>query len=387
MFLRQLNIPKLDSFFLFGARGTGKSTWLRHLFPQAMYLDLLVLDLEREMSLSPQGLAARIRAMQNPSVVIIDEIQKVPALLNEVHRLMEGEFRTTQFVLTGSSARQLKAGSANLLAGRAVLRFLFPFSFKEVRNVSLDANAFLKNALSWGTLPRVYLSQDDFQKKDRLDAYTNVYLKEEIWAEQIIRKLDPFRRFLEVAAQTNGKVVNAAAISRDVGADPKTVQAYFQILEDTLIGFQLDAFHTSVRKRLRQAPKFYFFDTGVCRSLARQLNIPLSESTSVFGDLFESFLVNEIYRRNLYESLDYRLSYLCTASNLEVDLVLDRPGMPLALVEIKSTRVVREDHVSSLAFVGKDFPDAELICLSRDPIPKSFGRVRCLPWEQGLYEL
>lgn len=169
--------------------------------------------------------------------------------------------------------------------------------------------------------------------------------------------------------------------------DPKTIQSYFQILEDTLLGFQLDSFHTSIRKRLRQAPKFYFFDNGVCRAIARQLNIPLAEGTSVYGDYFESFLINEIFKRNEYEKLDYRLTYLCTASNLEVDLVLERPGMPLALIEIKSATTIREDHVNSLAFMGKDFPDAELFCLSRDPTPKKFGRVLCLPWEKGLMEL
>ena len=205
--------------------------------------------------------------------------------------------------------------------------------------------------------------------------------------EQLVRKLDPFRRFLEVAAQQSGKIINANKISRDVGADPKTVQTYFQILEDTLLGFHVDAYHTSVRRRLRQAPKFYFVDNGISRSLARMLNVVPMVSTSYFGELFESFLVSAFNARDSYLQNDYRLSYLESHGVAEVDLVIERPGRPLALVEIKSTDAVREDHCNGLRHFEKDFPDADFFCISRDPREKRFGRIKAIPWNQALLEI
>ena len=199
-----------------------------------------------------------------------------------------------------------------------------------------------------------------------------------------MRKLEPFRRFLEVSAQSNGKEINAANIARDVGADAKTVQSYFQILEDTLVGLQLDAFETSVRRRVRRAPKFYFFDNGVARALGRLLRVRLHEGTSAYGEAFEAFVINEVHRRVHYERLDYRMTYMRTPGGVEVDLVLERPGRPLLLIEVKSTTLVREDHAARLNAIAKDFSSTEALLVSRDPQSKSYGKVTCLPWADAI---
>ena len=376
MFKRLIKLPETHSFFLFGARGTGKTTLLRATFPDALKIDLLDHLTEAHLMLNPHHLGALI-ASSASNYVVIDEIQKVPKLLDEVHRLIESPGNEKIFILTGSSARKLKAGGANLLAGRAFLRNLFPLTAQE-----LGPRFHLPEALAWGTLPKIYSCSSDELKKDYLDSYAHLYLKEEVWGEQIIRNLPPFRKFLEVAAVSAGKILNHANVARDVGVDPKTVQSYYSILEDTLLGFHIDAFHSSVRKRLRQAPKFYFFDNGVTRALARMLTVEPKAGTNYFGDLFEQFVINEFLRCNNYGKRDYRFSYLQSASGVEIDLVIERPGRPLALVEIKSTENVREDHLTGLENFQKDFPDAELFLLSRDHNAKKFGRIWVWPWQR-----
>ena len=324
--------------------------------------------------MAPHHLEAMI-AGSSASHIIIDEIQKIPKLLDEVHRLIEKSENKNRFILTGSSAKKLKSGGANLLAGRAFLRNLFPLTQRELGDAFV-----LEDALRWGSLPRIFSLESQDSKRDYLDSYAQLYLKEEVWAEQLIRNLPPFRRFLEVAAVNFGKILNASNIAADVGVDPKTVQSYYSILEETLLGFHLDAYHSSVRKRLRQAPKFYFFDNGVSRALARMQSVLPKEGTAYYGDLFEQFVINEIFRTNDYEKRDYRFSYLQSASGVEIDLVIERPGKPLALVEIKSTTQVRNDHLSGLENFADSFPDAELFILSRDHNPKRFGRIDALPW-------
>jgi predicted AAA+ superfamily ATPase len=374
MFQRSISLPNENSFFLFGARGTGKTTLLRVLFPDALTIDLLDNRTEEELMMAPHHLEAMI-AGSSASHIIIDEIQKIPKLLDEVHRLIEKSENKNRFILTGSSAKKLKSGGANLLAGRAFLRNLFPLTQRELGDAFV-----LEDALRWGSLPRIFSLESQDSKRDYLDSYAQLYLKEEVWAEQLIRNLPPFRRFLEVAAVNFGKILNASNIAADVGVDPKTVQSYYSILEETLLGFHLDAYHSSVRKRLRQAPKFYFFDNGVSRALARMQSVLPKEGTAYYGDLFEQFVINEIFRTNDYEKRDYRFSYLQSASGVEIDLVIERPGKPLALVEIKSTTQVRNDHLSGLENFADSFPDAELFILSRDHNPKRFGRIDALPW-------
>jgi predicted AAA+ superfamily ATPase len=384
MFHRIINIPTSRSFFLFGARGTGKSTLLREHFPKAstMWVDLLDPEVEQAFAIEPGRLRRQVLALESDySHVVIDEIQKVPALLDVVHGLIENDRVPQHFVLTGSSARKLKAGGANLLAGRAVVRQLFPLFDSEI-NGGQD----IESTLRWGSLPRIVTGPEE-GRDDELRAYAFTYLKEEVLAEQLIRKLDPFRKFLQIAAQSNAKIINFAKISAQVGVDAKTVRSYYSILEDTLIGFFLESWHSSVRKRLRQAPKFYFFDPGVVRALAQQLRVLPLPSTSYFGELFEQHVIREIVHRNASLNLDMQFGYLLTDRDVEIDLVVQRPSLPLCLVEIKSTDRVSEHDASALIQFSQDFPGAQCLLLSRDPVAQMIGTVRAVPWRQGIDEL
>ena len=209
----------------------------------------------------------------------------------------------------------------NLLAGRAFVYHLYPLTYLE-----LGAHFKLEDALSWGLLPKAVNLTTATAKRKFLQSYALTYVKVEVWAEQLIKKLDPFRRFLQVAAQANSKIVNYANIARDVGVDDKTVATYFEILEDTLLGFTLQSYRYSFRKRLRHAPKFYFIDVGIARALSKTLTLPPIPSTHYYGDLFEQFIVTECLKLAGYNKSEYEFSYLRTENDVEVDLIVERPG-------------------------------------------------------------
>lgn len=378
MIPRLLTLPADESFFLFGPRGVGKTTLLKHLpwFSEALYINLLKPGLEMRFARNPSELENMVMAL-GPETrhVIIDEVQKVPRLLDAVHDLIETTDK--KFILTGSSARKLKHGGANLLAGRAFVYHLYPFTYFEQQVEIVDC-------LRFGMLPKIFEYSSDEKKQLYLDAYTNTYLKEEIWAEQFIRELDPFRRFLEVAAQTNGKIVNFANLARDVGTSDKNIQKYFSILEDTLLGFFLEAFQHSFRKRLSKTPKFYFFDTGIVRALSAQTSLPLVPGTSQFGDAFEHFIILQAIQLSSYYHRDYRFSYLKTKDDAEIDLIVERPGLPLLFIEIKSSENVQSEHLITLKRMAQDFDGCEAICLSRDPYAKQLDGITVFPWMDGL---
>ena len=264
MYKRQLNILESNSFFLFGARGTGKTTLIESIFggKNTFKIDLLDSNQEEQYQLQPESLIQNIDALsQKPEWVVIDEIQKAPKLLDLVHQLIErkdNKDRSVKFALTGSSARKLKRGAANLLAGRAFTYNLHPLTYQELGS---DFN--LLDALAWGTLPFVVNSKDESEKKAFLDSYTSTYLKEEVIVEQLVRNVVPFRKFLPIAAQCNGTLLNYSKIARDLGVDWTTVKNYFEILEDTLLGFQLPAYSKSLRKQQLNSQKFYLFDIGI----------------------------------------------------------------------------------------------------------------------------
>ena len=380
MFPRLRRFSNKRSFFLFGPRGTGKSTLLKHLFSQneCFWLDLLDSSIEDRFFRNPNELYAIVKALPDEiKYVIVDEIQKVPKLLDEVHRLIEETGKI--FILTGSSARRLKRDGANLLAGRAFVYHLHSFSCFEL-NDQFD----LEEALHWGTLPRIFNLDDETEKNEFLRSYADTYLKEEIWNEQIVRKLQPFRRFLEVAAQCNGTIINYANIARDVGVDDKTIKEYFSILEDTMIGFFLEPFHNSFRKRLVGKPKFYFFDPGVVRSLSRRLSVPLIPKTAAYGEAFEHFILLEFIRLGSYFQADYRFSFIRTVSDVEVDLIVERPNKPLLCIEIKSTEVLDEISIRAFIKITREIPNCEAIVLSQDRFMKTFDHVNCYPWKQGI---
>lgn len=388
MLNRIINPLKNNSFFLFGARGTGKSYILHHLLPkeQTLTIDLLDPLTNEQFALEPNRLRSVIDGFGSElKWVFIDEVQKQPKLLDLVHAIIEEKSRSSSslhFALTGSSARKLKRNKANMLGGRAFEFNLFPLT-----HIELADRFSLNFALNWGTLPKVFELETDEQRRLYLQGYYSTYLKEEIAEEQVVRQLDPFRRFLSIAAQSNGTILNFSNAARDVGVSTVTAQSYFQILEDTLLGFFLESFQESIRKRQRQNPKFYMFDIGVQRVLSRVSAIPLIPETYAYGRTFEHFLIAEIYRLQRYLNLEWQLSYLRTKDDAEIDLIIERPGMPRALLEIKSGTRITADDVSTLAKFLPDFRNSEAFCLSNDPTPQKINGVWALPWQQGLVEI
>lgn len=383
MITRIVKLPTKLDFFLFGPRSTGKTTLLKQHFSSlnVCWIDLLkpdTFDRFQDASVFDNYLSELPPSIDT---VVIDEIQKHPLLLDVVQGFIQQErFR---FVLTGSSARKLKRGHANLLGGRAAVRNLWSLTHLEIGEKDFK----LESILHWGSLPKVFLSDDEQEKKDLLQSYVQTYLAEEVVAEQLVRNLIPFRKFLAVAAQMNGKIINASKIGTDVGTDHNTVSHYFEILEDTLVGFSLPAFETSVRKRIRKKPKFFIFDLGVTRALARMLEIPLHESTSYFGEVFEHFIISEIFKLCSYMKPDWELFYLASKDNAEIDLIIDRPGQKKVLIEIKSTRKIESVDLSSTLALMRDFGDADCLVLSRDPLPQKLSFARALPWKQGIAEI
>ncbi len=380
---RITKLSKSHSFFLFGARGTGKSSLLHEMFDgkNTLYIDLLSSEWEDRLLINPDSLKAAIKEHKTkPDWVIIDEVQKVPKLLDVVHQLIESQ--KIKFALTGSSARKLKRGSANLLAGRAFLFELFPLTHVELKN-----NFDLHQYLMWGGLPALLSMPEEIDRIRYLRTYATTYLKEEIQAEQLVRKLKPFRLFLDVAAQMNAKIINYSKIAQDIGVDVKTVQSYFEILRDTHIGILLPAFHESIRKRQKANPKFYYFDTGVTRSLRHRTGVPLTQSTFEYGDLFEQFIVLECHRLNSYYEKDFTFSYIQTHNNLEIDLVIERPGLPRAFVEIKSASQFEVNELRAIHGIKKDHPKSDCYCLTNGEEELISNGIAILPWRKGLKEL
>jgi predicted AAA+ superfamily ATPase len=377
-------LSKNSSLFLFGARGTGKSTLLSALFgsrKDVLWIDLLKDEDEELYRRSPAHLTTMLDS-KTFKIVVIDEVQKNLKLLDIVHLEIEKK-RGVQFVLSGSSARKLKRGGANLLAGRAVTFHLFPLTTQELGS-SFD----LGRVLEFGSLPSLLEISDDQEKRRYLKSYVKTYLREEIQLEQLVRKLAPFQDFLEIAAQTNGKIINFSKIGKDIGVDDKTIKSYFQILEDTLVGFYLQPFHRSIRKRQRESPKFYLFDIGAKRALDNTINVPLSPKTYAYGDAFEHFVILEIFRLNSYLEYDFKLSYLRTKDDAELDLIIERPGLPDLLVEIKSyDHALPEDARKVKAFLDDWDRNAEGYLISKDTRDMPIHGISCLFWQTALKKI
>lgn len=322
VFHRIINAPA-GSFFLFGPRGTGKSTWLRREFQDAHFIDLLE-EARYQGYLRDAGLfASEIRALPAEKTVVVDEVQRLPWLLNEIHRAIEE--RRTKFVLCGSSARKLRTGGVNLLAGRALYRTMHPFLPEEIPGFDLDL------ALGQGTLPVIVGSSSP---SEALEAYVHAYLKQEIQAEALVRNLPGFARFLPVAALFHGQTLNLAGLARDAGVSRSTIQGYLEILEDTLLAFRLPAFEGKLRVRERRHPKLYLTDPGLVRALKRATGEPAPDE---LGHLFEGFVAQVLraYRdyRNLFDDWFYWASG--TARGTEVDFLLHR-GESRVAVEVKA---------------------------------------------------
>ncbi|MCB0341342.1 MAG: ATP-binding protein [Pseudobdellovibrionaceae bacterium] len=382
MIQRSIKLPESQSFFLFGPRGSGKSTLLRQHFAgkDPLWIDLLDPGLEFRIAQNPNEILELWKGKRSPWIVI-DEVQKQPQLLDLVHKAIEEH--KIKFALTGSSARKLKRGGANLLAGRAVEKHLYPFS-----SIELGDQFELQKALEFGLLPTIWDSNWNREEKtDFLYSYVNTYLKEEIAAEQLVRNLDPFRRFLVAAAQSNGKIINHSKIERDSGVSSKQSQRHFEILVDTLMGFYLEPFDTSIRKRQTLKSKFYFFDTGVIRALNQLAGESLIASTFEYGDLFETFVVNEFVKSAKALNKRWQFSYYRTSNDVEVDLIIEKPRGKKVLVEIKSFSKFDREKVESYFRISKEFKSEVAYLLSNDPTAREVDGVRCLHWQQGIDEI
>ena len=356
MYARLLATPR-RSIFLFGARGTGKSTWLRARFPNAASYDLLDTGEALRLAKDPGTLYRELSALPADAWAVIDEVQKVPALLDEVHRLIET--RRLRFVLSGSSARKLRRGGVNLLAGRAVTAAMLPLVSAE-----LGPEAEPAKRVRYGSLPMAVDAEDP---RPYLRSYAETYLAQEVQAEALTRNVGAFARFLEVAARHNGQTTNATAIAKAVGIGRETVRAHFEILVDTLLGHWLPAwrlkFANKANKQVAHS-KFYFFDAGVARALSGRL--PYPPSSEELGPLAETFLLHELRAYLAYSGLDYRLHFWRTHDGAEVDVMCEAANGFVA-IEIKSAgrwekrfnrglRRLRE-HLPSVACYGVYFGD------------------------------
>lgn len=351
-----------DSIFLFGARQTGKSTFLRHKFPDSIYIDLLDTAIKSRFSRRPSLLYEMLCNKDQGTLVIIDEIPEVPELLNEVHRLISE--RGLLFILCGSSARKLKRKGYNTLGGRAYPVYLFPLVSAEIPDFDL------KKALTYGMLPPHYIAKDPNR---RLSAYIDVYLKEEIKEEALVRNLNSFQRFLEVAALTDGEMINNNNIAQDCGVSANTVANYFDILEDTLIGFRVPAYTKVIKRRLVQAPRFYYFDVGIVNHLLHRKN--LVRGTPDYGHAFEHFVMQELHAWLSYTENSERLSFWRTYTGAEVDAVI---GDARVAIEIKSVEEVLPRHIKGLKVFSEDYPECRLIIVSLDPINRCIGNIECI---------
>lgn len=376
---RMIKLPKRHSFFLFGPRQTGKSTLLKALFLSNSTLYYNLLKSEEFLRLSANSAIFREEVLsrdRRQTHIIVDEIQRVPQLLNEVHALM-AEKDAPFFVMSGSSARKLKRAKSNLLAGRAWSYSLYPLT-----HIELGAEFSLNRALDLGTLPSVYLSDGIDDAKHTLKAYVETYLKEEIQEEALVRNLGGFLRFLTLAGDENGNVINYSNIARETGTSYHTVKEYFQILEDTLIGFLLLPYARSARKRLVKHPKFYFFDTGVHRALTKKIAVPLEKKTSDYGRAFEHFIITEILRLADYKELDYKFSFYGSSNQAEVDLIIETPKGKTIAVEIKATDNPNMGSLRGLKSFAEICPDAALYCASLAPRRRVVDDISILPWKE-----
>ena len=364
MYRRIIDIEnKLDeAMFLFGARQTGKSTLLKERFTDAMTFDLLNNDIQKRFRKNPELLREILQLKPEGTLVVIDEIQKIPELLDEVHWLMTN--RNIRFILCGSSARKLKRSSTNTLGGRAVPVYFYPLVSAEIPDFDIF------RAVQNGMLPRHYMVD---KASIRLKGYVDIYLKEEIQQEALVRELDGFGRFLEVAAITDGEILNYENIASDCGVSAKTIKEYFRILYDTLIGYEIPAYTKVMKRKVVQSPRFYFFDVGIANYLTGRMS--LRPGTDEFGHAFEHLIIQELVAYLSYTDSTQRLSYWRTYGGQEVDAIL---GDAKVAIEIKSSEEIKPKHKKGLYTFGEEHPDARLIIVSLDKMTRLSNGIECI---------
>jgi predicted AAA+ superfamily ATPase len=373
--LLNISLPKHQSAFLWGPRKTGKSTYLKAKFPNSIVYDFLQTDLFLEFSKKPSLLRERLLAkndyaLDNP--VVLDEVQKVPQILDEVHWLIEN--KGLCFILCGSSARKLKRGKANLLGGRAWRYEMFPLVTAEMENLNL------LRILNHGMIPDHYLTG---HYKKALKAYTLDYLKEEVFAEGLTRNIPAFSRFFDAMGYSHGELINFSNIARDCGVDSKTVKEYYHILVDTLLGQMVAPFkRRQDRQVISRTPKFYLFDVGVAGSITkRHLE---EEKGELFGKAFEHFIFMELSAHGAYNELDYEISFWRTKSGQEVDFVL---GGGEVAIEVKGTARIDKRDLRSLKIFAEAYSPRKLLVICNEKEERVHEQIQILPWRNFLHKL
>lgn len=360
-----------ESLFLWGARQSGKSTLLKSLFDDALWFDLLKSDVFLRYQRNPAQFREVVLARGNGKVVVVDEIQKIPELLDEIHWLIVNH--GVQFILSGSSPRKILRTGANLLGGRALRYELYPLSFSEIPQFDL------LRSLNHGLLPRHYLSENP---RKLIEAYVGNYLKDEIASEAKIRNIHAFGKFLEAAAFSNGEMVNFTNIAGDCGVSSVTIKEYFQILEDTLVGRFVPSFQKKPKRRVIQAPKFYYFDIGIVNYLLRRNRVSVGSES--FGNAFEHLVYQELYCHSKYSELNYLISFWRTTSQFEVDFIL---GDHQVAIEVKSTDNIQTRHLRGLKAFSEEYMVEKKIVVSNDPVDRLVGDIHIMPWKKFFERL
>ena len=348
-----------EAMFLFGARQTGKSTLLKERFPKAIYIDLLKSDVRNRFKQHPEEFRESLLRYPPETLVIVDEIQKVPDLLDEVHWLMVE--KGLWFILSGSSARKIKKSGANNLGGRAIPETLFPLVSAEIPDFDIE------RAVQNGMIPRHYMVAN---ARNRMRAYIDLYVKEEIIEEALVQNVDEFIRFMEVAAIMDGEILNYENVASDCGVSANTVKAFYKILVDTLLGFEVPAYRKVIKRKLYKSPRFYYFDIGIANHLTKRYQ--LAPKTPEYGHAFEHLIIQEIVAYLAYTNSDEELSYWHTYENIEVDAII---GDARVAIEIKSTDHVDHGDKKGIMEFAKEHPNAKQILVSRDRISRRSGNV------------
>lgn len=372
MYTRLLRIKEEKSAFVFGPRGTGKTSWVKCNYPDSLYIDLLEAGTYKRLLANPGMIEEMIPSGQS-EYVVLDEVQRVPELLNEVHRLIEN--KGIKFLLTGSSTRKLRRGGVNLLAGRALLNYMHPLSAQE-----MGSDFGLERALRVGMLPG---AQGD-TAIDYLHSYVQVYLEQEVQQEGLVRRLDDFARFLEVASLSQGQVVNMVNVAREAMVSRATVIGYFRILDELLLSYMLPPFTKRAKRRLVSHPKFYFFDPGVYQAIRPRG--PYDTNEEVGGVALETLVHQQIRTLNQLRDWKYELYYFRTASGVEVDFVL-YGERGIVGIEVKLASQVNPKMIKNLASFGRDYPEAKLYLLYTGKTKRYIDNVTVIPVTEFLREM
>jgi len=367
--------PVKDSYFLFGPRGTGKSTWIKQVYPEALLIDLLDPGVFREYSSRPERLINVVKGSRSSKTVLIDEIQKIPELLSAVHLLKE-EIPDLQFVLTGSSARKLKRSGVDLMAGRAVVKRMHPFIASE-----LGKNFDLSDSLKTGLLPIVVNSENP---EEKLNAYISLYIREEVQMEGLVRSVGNFSRFLETISFSHASVLNVSNIAREAQVGRKSAEAYIEIMEDLLLAFRLRVFTRRARRRLTAHDKFYFIDSGVFRSL--RPSGPFDRAQEIDGQALEGVVAQHIRAWIDYRNMKNELYYWRTRSGVEVDFVVYGDD-GLWGIEVKNTDRIRKSDLKGLYSFIDEYPQAKTLYIYRGKERQLIDGIHCIPCEEFLLRL